>query len=83
MWQHIIGNFSGYPFNYYFDIFDDFQIIIYTKKEITLKPNIPIEIEGKVVLVESSSGKFDPEENHCEYHVCVEKIKLKDDKDKL
>lgn len=76
MWQHIIGSYNGYPYNYYFDIFDNFQIIIYTKEPVKIKPNVPIEIEGKVVLVESRSEKFDPEENYSEYHICVEKMNI-------
>jgi hypothetical protein len=74
IWQHIIGCFEGFPYMFYFDL-DDFQIVIYSKKLIQYSHGTLIEVIGKVVVVESCSGKHDLEDHYKEYHICAEEIR--------
>jgi hypothetical protein len=51
IWQHITMYIETHPFMYYFDLEDEHQIVIYTRKDITCKNQI--ETIGKLVKAEA------------------------------
>jgi hypothetical protein len=69
IWQHMMGNFEGYPYDYYFDIGDS-QIVIYSRKPIG--SNEQIRVYGEVVKI-SGKAKGDPREEYSEYHILVDR----------
>ena len=50
IWQHLTTFIDSHPFMFYFDLDDDYQIVIYTKD--SLSCNEKIEIVGKLIKVE-------------------------------
>ena len=74
-WHHLVGFFEDYPYPYYFELEDGFQIIVYTKEEIDTK-NL-VEVEGKVIDVKGRSKRpFDSDEEvYSEYHLLIKKIR--------
>jgi len=74
-WQHLMAPTKEYPYDYYFDLEDGFQIVVYSKtalKEIFT----PVELTGKVILVEGQLKRPIPSkgEDFTEYHLLIEKI---------
>ncbi len=51
IWQHLTTIVDSHPFMNYFDLSDGYQIIIYTKDQISC--NDKIEVIGKLIKVES------------------------------
>ncbi len=68
IWQHIMGHFEEYPYDYYFDIGDS-QIVIYSKKPINTDKTI--RVYGEVVEI-SGKAKGDPRKDYSEYHILVD-----------
>ncbi len=72
-WQHIIFNPKGFPFFFYFDLEDDYQIVIYSKTDIP-DTSEPIRIFGKIIAVEAGSKRPGTkiQEKFTEYQMLVE-----------
>ncbi len=50
IWQHLTTFFDSHPFMNYFDLDDDYQIVIYIKDSISCEEKV--EIMGKLIKVE-------------------------------
>ena len=72
-WQHLIQSVPEYPYFEYFDLKDNYQIIIYSKEKITNKKSLLIH--GKVIPVTGKPKHFNSklDENFTEYHVLVDR----------
>ncbi|OLS26829.1 MAG: hypothetical protein HeimC3_07210 [Candidatus Heimdallarchaeota archaeon LC_3] len=75
-WQHLVYSDPEYPHFEYFDLEDDYQIIIYTKQKITNQESILVY--GKVIPVTGRPKRSNPEsdEKFTEYHILVDKWDL-------
>ena len=55
-WQHLIGVFEEFPYSEYFDLDNQEQIVIYTKKQI-LKRNVRLKLTGTIIKLTGRSKR--------------------------
>ena len=70
MWQHIQTYIDTHPNDYFFDLEDGYQVIIYSKDPISCSEKV--EIRGKVIKVEGISYPDSKASGHSEYHIKVD-----------
>jgi hypothetical protein len=77
IWQHMISYQPEYPHSEYFDLEDDYQVVIYCKEKIGVKT--PIEVIGKVIKVSGQSKRPSKvNEEYSEYQILVDKWRILD-----
>jgi hypothetical protein len=74
-WQHLIASTKEYPYDYYFDLDDGFQIVVYSKTVIK-KGVIRVKLTGQVILVQGATKRPIPSkgEDFTEYHLLIESL---------
>jgi len=70
VWQHIISATNSHPYFSYFDLEDGYQIIIYTKNQITCKERV--EVKGEVIRVEGNEDVDSKAAGLVEYHIIAD-----------
>ncbi|MHA1991382.1 MAG: hypothetical protein ACW981_05385 [Candidatus Hodarchaeales archaeon] len=79
IWQHMISYQPEYPHSDYFDLEDEYQIVIYCKEKIEIKTTI--EITGKVIKVSGQPKRpTKVNEEYSEYQMLVDNWKPIDSK---
>jgi len=75
MWQHLAIFVNSHPHMNYFDMDDGYQILIYTKENITCEEKI--EIIGKLIKVEGErkNPRFKIHDDYIEYQLLVDSWK--------
>ena len=75
MWQHITTYINSHPHMNYFDLADDYQIIVYTKDQISCEGQI--EITGKVTKLKSDHNNPEVKisDKFTEYHIIADSWK--------
>ncbi|MBD3350944.1 MAG: hypothetical protein GF364_05605 [Candidatus Lokiarchaeota archaeon] len=78
-WQHLMKPTKEYPYAYYFDLPEDYQIVIYTKTELDERKYYgnEIAVSGEVIEVTGRSKRpRDEVETYTEYHINVDDIEF-------
>ena len=72
IWQHLTQFVDSHPFLNYFDLEDEYQIVIYTKDSITSEGKM--EIIGKLIKVESKrkNPRSKIHDEYFEYQILVD-----------
>jgi len=70
IWQHVINTTKSHPYPSYFDLKDGYQIIIYTKNQITCKERV--EVKGEVIRVEVHEDEDSKAAGLVEYHILAD-----------
>ncbi len=75
MWQHLATFVDSHPYMNYFDLDDGYQILIYTKDDITSEEKI--EIIGKLIKVEGArkNPRSKIHDDYFEYQLLVDSWK--------
>lgn len=74
-WQHLMAPTKEYPYDYYFDLEDGFQIVVYSKTMIK-KGIIRVKLTGQVILVQGATKRPIPSkgEDFTEYHLLIQSL---------
>ena len=70
IWQHIISAPKSHPYMSYFDLEDGYQIIIYTKNQITCKEKV--EVKGEIIRIEGNKNTDSKSAGLIEYHIIAD-----------
>ena len=75
IWQHMTALIDSHPHMNYFDLADSYQIIVYTKDQISCEGQI--EITGKVTKLESeyNNPEVKISDKFAEYHIIADSWK--------
>jgi len=75
IWQHMTALINSHPHMNYFDLADNYQIIVYTKDQISCEGKI--EITGKVMKLESDykNPEVKISDKFAEYHIIADSWK--------
>jgi len=75
IWQHMTTQINSHPHMNYFDLADGYQIIVYTKDQISCSGQI--EITGKVTKLESdyNNPEVKISDKFAEYHIIADSWK--------